>query len=93
MGTQYLIDTNAAIELLSGLLPPSGAHWLSDIIEQDLHALSVINHIELLGFKGSKGDLKFLSDFIDDSQILPLSQKVVLKTIEIRQESDLLIPT
>ncbi len=45
MGAQYLMDTNAVIDFLGGLLPESGAVWLEQITEDELHALSVINQI------------------------------------------------
>jgi hypothetical protein len=43
------MDTNAVIEFLGGALPSSGSNWLQDLIDQNLHLLSVINKIELLG--------------------------------------------
>jgi len=69
METQYLIDTNAVIEFLGGTLPDSGSNWLQNIIDQNLHHLSVINQIELLVFDGSPAEMQVLNDFID----LPMS--------------------
>lgn len=63
MGTQYLIDTNAVIELLGGTLPKSGSNWLQNLIDQNLHHLSVINQIELLGFNTSSDEVQILQDF------------------------------
>ncbi len=60
MGTQYLMDTNAAIEFLGGALPASGSNWMQSIIDQNLHHLSVINQIELLGFNGSPTEMQTL---------------------------------
>lgn len=84
MGTQYLIDTNVVIEFLGGTLPVSGSDWLQGIIDQNLHHLSVINQIELLGFNGSPAEMQTLEDFIDVTSVLPLSDVVVQKTIELR---------
>lgn len=77
MGTQYLMDTNAVIEFLGGALPAPGSNWLQDIIDQNLHHLSVINQIELLGFNGSPAEMQILEDFIDVTNVLPLSDVVV----------------
>jgi len=41
MGTQYLIDTNAAIELLGGRLPVNGSTWLEK--ENDMIQLTSID--------------------------------------------------
>jgi predicted nucleic acid-binding protein len=92
MGARYLIDTNAVIELLSDLLPEAGSDWLADIIEQNLHCLSVINEIELLGFRGSEEAMAELRSFIDASPVLPLSREVVQKTIELRQRYRIKLP-
>ena len=48
MGAKFLIDTNAVIELVTGLLPPTGSSWVNEVVWRDEHALSVINEIELL---------------------------------------------
>ena len=85
MGTQYLIDTNAVIEFLGGMLPASGSDWIEGIIDQNLHHLSVINQIELLGFNGPPADMQTLEAFIDITNVLPLSDVVVQKTIELRK--------
>gem|GEM_PF-3737652 len=53
MGTQYLIDTNIEIEFPGNTLPTSGSKWLQNIVDHNLHYLSVINQIELLGYNGT----------------------------------------
>lgn len=92
MGTQYLMDTNAVIEFLGGTLPTSGSDWLQGIIDQNLHHLSVINQIELLGFNGSPAEMQTLEDFIDVTNLLPLSDVVVQKTIELRKNYKIKLP-
>lgn len=92
MGTQYLMDTNAVIEFLGGALPTSGSNWLQDIIDQNLHHLSVINQIELLGFNGSPAEMQTLEDFIDVTNVLSLSEVVVQKTIELRKNHKIKLP-
>ena len=92
MGTQYLIDTNAVIEFLGGTIPSSGCDWLQNIIDKNLHHLSVINQIELLGFNGSPTDMQLLKEFIDMTNVLPLSDMVAQKTIELRKNYKMKLP-
>jgi len=49
MGTQYLIDSNAAIDYLKGSLPASGMKFMDGVIN-DIPNVSVITQIEVLGF-------------------------------------------
>lgn len=92
MGPQYLIDTNAVIEFLGGTLPTSSSMWLQQIIDNNLHYLSVINQIELLAFNSSLAELQTLKDFIDVANVLPLSEGVVQKTIELRKNHKIKLP-
>ena len=86
------MDTNAVIEFLGAALPTSGSNWLQNIIDQNLHHLSVINQIELLGFKGSLAEMQTLEDFIDVTNVLPLSDVVVQRTIELRKNYKIKLP-
>lgn len=92
MGTQYLMDTNAVIEFLGGALPASGSNWMQSIIDQNLHHLSVINQIELLGFNGSPTEMQTLEAFINVSNVLPLSDVVAEKTIMLRKNYKIKLP-
>jgi predicted nucleic acid-binding protein len=91
MGT-HLIDSNAVIEFLGGMLPPAGSQWLETLVDKNLHRSSIINRIELLGFNGNPSEMKVLSDFIGTSEILLLTEDVVLKTIELRKQSKIKLP-
>ena len=86
------MDTNVVIELLGGVLPVSGKDWLQDIIDQNLHALSVINEIEFLGFESTNAEMKVMEAFTDASAILPLSDAIVQKTIELRKTYRIKLP-
>lgn len=88
----YLIDTNAIIEFLGGMLPESGSQWIQSIIDNNDFAISVINQIELLSFNGSKDEMKILTDFINISQILGLTEDVVTKTVELRKHHKIKLP-
>nr|MBS0036656.1 type II toxin-antitoxin system VapC family toxin [Saprospiraceae bacterium] len=80
------------VEFLGGILPTSGSEWMQEIIDQNLHHLSVINQIELLGFHGSPSEMQTLKEFIDISTIIPLSEEVVKNTIELRKNHKIKIP-
>lgn len=92
MGTKYLIDTNAVIEFLGAALPASGSSWLQEIVGQNQHHLSVINQIELLGFSAPRDEMEVLADFVDMTSVLPLSEVVVQKTIELRKNYKIKLP-
>lgn len=92
MGKGYLIDSNAVIEFLGGTLPRAGSEWLQQIVDQNLHHLSVINQIELLGFNGTPEEMQPLQEFINSSSVLSLSDEVVQKTILLRREYKIKLP-
>ncbi|MBK9018321.1 MAG: type II toxin-antitoxin system VapC family toxin [Saprospiraceae bacterium] len=91
MGT-HLIDSNAVIEFLGGMFPPAGSQWLEALVDNNHHRLSIINRIELLGFNGNPSEMKVLSDFIGSSDVLLLTENVVLKTIELRKQTKIKLP-
>ena len=49
---KYLLDSNAAIDYIGGKLPEKAVAWLDSIVDNDV-IVSVINRIEVLGFKPS----------------------------------------
>lgn len=87
-----MIDTNAVIEFLGGVLPASGSNWMDDLIDKKLHHLSVINQIELLGFNGSSAEMQTIKDFIDVTNVLPLLDVEVQKTIDLRKTHKIKLP-
>lgn len=91
MGT-HLMDSNAVIEFLGGILPASGSQWLQDLMDNELHCLSIINRIELLSYNGTPAEMQVLTDFIEASNVQLLTEPVVLKTIEIRQQVKIKLP-
>lgn len=92
MGTKFLIDTNVVVEFLSGSFPNSGSLWIQNIIDQNLHQLSVINQIELLSYNGPPAEMQILEEFIHSAIVLPLSDDVVQKTIELRKSRKIKLP-
>ena len=92
MGTEYLLDSNTVIEFLGGMLPASTVNQLNEIVDRDGHHLSVINQIELLGFNGSTTEMQTLEAFIMTSNVIPLHDAIVQKTIEFRKTYKIKLP-
>ena len=86
MGAKFLIDTNAVIELVTGLLPPTSSSWVNEVVWRDEHALSVINEIELLVNPQSPQEKAVLEAFIANSPVLPIDAAVVRQTTLLRQQ-------
>jgi len=85
MGQQYLIDSNAVIDYLSGKIPEKGMLFMNQVIN-DIPNISVITKIEVLGYKTTPEAYQLLSGFVDDSVVIGLTDDVVNQTIEIRKE-------
>ncbi len=93
MGTTYLLDTNTAIYILNYTLPPMASDFLKAALNENGSHISVITKIELLGWQtGVLKQLQDVTDFVQDSQILPLSDSVVDKTIEMRRNFKIKLP-
>ena len=92
MGRSYLIDTNAAIDLIADQLPEAGRDFVDRALGRDEVATSVINRMELLGFTGPEDELRVLKAFLDTIPILPLSEDVILQTIELRKVRRIKLP-
>lgn len=91
MGTQYLIDNNAVIDYLSGKLPPKGMTFMNSIINA-IPKVSVITKIEVMGYNAPATDYQLLSDFINDADVLQLTELVVNQTIELRKQYKTKLP-
>ena len=64
-----------------------------DQILVDSYSISVINRIELLGFKGlSKDESEALNSFISNSNIFDLEENIILETIQIRKKYNIKLP-
>jgi len=80
MGKRYLLDTNTVLDYMGNKLPGKAKNLIAQIIDEEIN-LSVINKIELLGFSKVEQDL---IDFVACSNIHPLDDAIVNKTIEVR---------
>jgi predicted nucleic acid-binding protein len=88
MGKRYLLDTNTVIDYMGNKLPGNARTALAQIIDDEIN-LSVINKIELLGFSKVEQDL---SDFVSCSNICPMDDGIVDKTIEVRRLYKIKLP-
>jgi predicted nucleic acid-binding protein len=89
MGQKYLIDTNAIIDYLENKLPEKASNKIDDgpVI------MSVISRIELLAWpRATERQLKVLENFISSSEVLLLSEDVIVKTIAARRSAGIKLP-
>ncbi len=88
---QYLIDTNAVIDFLSNKLPETAMYFMNDIFD-DVPNISVVTKIEVLGFNAPDEHYQLLTNFINDTIVLDLSEKVVDECIMIRKKYKTKLP-
>jgi predicted nucleic acid-binding protein len=88
MGKRYLLDTNTVLDYMGNKLPGKAKNLIAQIIDDEIN-LSVINKIELLGFSKVEQDL---IDFVACSNIHPIDDIVVDKTIEMRSLYKIKLP-
>jgi predicted nucleic acid-binding protein len=91
MGSGYLLDSNVIIGYLAGRIPAPGMVSVSGIIDAAPH-ISVISQIEVLRFNDTPENEKILTDFINASEIHPLSNTVVQRTIALSKQSKIKLP-
>ncbi len=88
MGTQYLLDTNTVIDFSTQKLPNKAQKKLSSIIDT-VPKISIINKIELLSISNISRQIVF---FTEKASIIPLTEDVVNKTIDLRKKHKIKIP-
>ncbi len=81
MGKNYLLDTNAILDFMGDKLPAKARAIFSQIVDDQIN-ISVINKIEILCFSTVEQDL---IDFVNYSNVFPLDDHIIEKTIEIRR--------
>ncbi|MDO9581137.1 MAG: type II toxin-antitoxin system VapC family toxin [Bacteroidales bacterium] len=88
----YLIDSNVVIYYF-GMALSKVSEKLIDQVLGEKYSISVINRIELLGFKGLTGnESEALNSFISNSNIFELEEEIILETIQIRKMHNIKIP-
>lgn len=88
MGTGYLLDTNTIIDFSVQRLPVESVKQLSAIIDT-APQISIINKIELLSFSIVPDQIVA---FIQSVYIIPLTDEIAAKTIDIRKIYKLKLP-
>jgi len=88
MGKRYLIDTNVVLDFMGNRFSQEVRIALASIIDDEIN-LSVINQIELLGFSMVEQDLV---DFVNCSNISPMDDDIVQKTIDVRRKYKIKLP-
>ncbi len=91
MGTQYLIDSNAVIDYLTGKFPSRGMTFLDGVVNA-VPKLSIITKIEVLGYNSPPADYQLMSDLIDVSIVFELTEQVVNQTIKLRTQYKIKLP-
>lgn len=87
---QFLIDTNILIYFFDGKLTDKQRKTVIELFEQSFN-ISVITKIEFLGFKDFFDNEKYVSakEFVNNANIIPLSDDLIDKIIEIKQQWNL----
>ena len=88
---EYLIDTNAIIDYLGRKLPSSGMDFLDVTIDSKPN-VSVITKLEILGFNAPETHYQILVDFINDVNILELTDATIDICIELRKKYKIRLP-
>ena len=87
-----MIDSNVAIYYFGLALSEESEKFMDQILSGS-YSISVINRIELLGFKGLHvNESEALNSFIINSNIFDLEEDIILKTIQIRTKYSIKIP-
>ena len=81
MGVRFILDTNAVIDFLGNRLPESASVFLENIEP----IISVITRIEVLGwYRATDEQIEHLKSYLNEVNIMPLEEAIILKTIELR---------
>lgn len=82
----YILDTNTLIYYLDGALTPKGFDFVLKALQNKGCELSVISKIEVLGFQfPNSAQEQKAEKLVNSLPIIPLTDDVVGKTIEIRK--------
>lgn len=88
----YLIDTNVAIYYFGMALSKESEKYIEQILVEK-YFISVINRIELLGFKAiNKNESEAINSFITNSMVFDLDEDIIVETIKIRKNYSIKLP-
>jgi predicted nucleic acid-binding protein len=88
---QYLMDTNIVSDYLTANLTSKSLDFMDEIIDQT-PKLSIISKIELLCWQTNKETKNKITDFINDSNVLNITDEVVKFCVELRQKRKIKTP-
>ena len=88
----YLLDTNTIIDFLAALLPSKATFWVENAIHEKHICTSIINKIEVLGFNANIEEEDSLTYFITSIAVLPLTDAIAEKTIQLRKQKKIKLP-
>jgi len=92
MEEHYLIDNNVISNYFFGIFSKSGMDFMTDVINR-VPNISVITEIEALSWRSSDITKEEITrSFVEDSNVIALSSKVVAKCIEIRRNHKVKTP-
>ncbi len=89
---KYLIDTNILIYYFNGSLSASAKEKITAMLTDDFN-ISVISKMEFLGFnRFDSGEKQEAARFISFADVLPLSDAIVERTIQLKQTAKIKLP-
>jgi len=91
-GMKYLIDTNILIYYFNGSLSASAKEKITAMLTDDFN-ISVISKMEFLGFsRFDSREKQEAARFISFADVLPLSDAIVERTIQLKQTAKIKLP-
>ena len=88
---RYLLDTNILIYYFNGEMESSVENKVSTLITESFQ-ISVITKMEFLGFPFSLAEKKQAIQLIEYATIIKLTDEIVQRVIDIRQERRIKLP-
>ena len=88
---QYIIDTNAVIDYLGKKMPETGMAFMNSVIDQ-VPNISVVTKIEVLGFNAPEEHYRLLTNFMNDANVIDLSNDIVEACINMRKNHKTKLP-
>lgn len=88
---QYIIDTNAVIDYLGKKMPETGMAFMNSVIDQ-VPNTSVVTKIEILGFNAPEEHYQLLTNFMNDANVIDLSNDIVEACINLRKNHKTKLP-
>lgn len=91
MGTRYLIDTSGYSRYLDDRLSIENSEFMDSVLE-DAPDMCFVVKIELRSFQGDVDREHTITDLVNSSRIIELTDDVIEKTIELRKKAKIKLP-